>query len=362
MSEKVIEVKDLSLTKGKNKILDIEYFSLNQGEIVALIGPNGAGKSTLLQVLMLLQRPTGGELFFKGEIVDWKKPIKQRRLMAMVFQEPLLLDTTVYNNIASGLKVRGLPMEKSRVPVTEWSQRLGIEHLIHRSVRHLSGGESQRVSLARALVLEPKVLFLDEPFSALDAPTRTALTVELGRILRDTGISCVFVTHDFSEIPLLASRVVVLEKGRIIQTAAPREILTRPASRTVASLVGIENMLPGTVVEKDGRGVFVQVDQNTIRVSGSMADVGDTVHVLLRPEDISVSTTPGKVVDGANIVSGKIRELLSLGFQYKATIDCGFPLVTIINPDQVFDGNMGMGQEVYLSFSPDKAHLINDER
>jgi len=245
MSQKIIEIKNLTLIKGKQKILDIESFSLEAGETVALIGVNGAGKSTLLQVLMLLQRPTTGEFFFKGERVNWKDSIIYRRRMAMVFQEALLLDTTVYHNVASGLLIRGLAKKQIQKRVEEWQKRLGIEHLSNRSVRYLSGGESQRVSLARALALEPEVLFLDEPFAALDAPTRNALITDLAGILQDTCISSVFVTHNYSEVSVLARKVIALDKGRIVQIATPQEMLARPANLTIASLVGVDNILAG---------------------------------------------------------------------------------------------------------------------
>ncbi|TEB12859.1 Spermidine/putrescine import ATP-binding protein PotA [Pelotomaculum sp. FP] len=351
----IIEVKNLNLTKGRKKILDIEYFSLEEGEAVALIGPNGAGKSTFMQVLMLLQRPTGGELFFKGDRVDWKKPIAYRRRMAMVFQEPLLLDTTVYHNVASGLKLRGFKVDTIPARVSEWLGRLGIAHLAERQARYLSGGESQRVSLARALVLEPEVLFLDEPFVALDVPTRAALTAELARILRDTRITSVFVTHDYSEVPLLAETVTVLEQGRIIQKASPREIMTRPVSRTVASLVGVENMIPGKVVGTQDGVVLVQAGPHRLK-SLAAVPVGTNVLILLRPEDIKIFK--GVSRHGDNSFGGKVSGLLPHNYLYKAVIDCGFPVIAFVNPEQVMGGEVLADNEITVQFSPDKVHLI----
>ncbi|MDD4238158.1 MAG: ABC transporter ATP-binding protein [Desulfotomaculaceae bacterium] len=351
----IIEAKNLNLTKGKKKVLDIEHFCIEEGEAVALIGPNGAGKSTLMQVLMLLQRPTGGELYFKGERVDWKKPIAYRRRMAMVFQESLLLDTTVYHNVASGMKLRGFKVDTIPARVNEWLQRLGIAHLAERQSRFLSGGESQRVSLARALVLEPEVLFLDEPFVALDVPTRAALTAELARILRDTRITSVFVTHDYSEVPLLAETVVVLEQGRIIQIASPREVMTRPVSSTVASLVGVENMIPGKVVGVQDDGVLVQAGPHRLKSSATVP-VGTDVLVLLRPEDIRIFE--GISRHGDNSIAGKVRELLPHSYLYKAVVDCGFRLVALVNPEQVMGGEVMAEKEITIQFSPDKVHLI----
>ncbi|MCL6634558.1 MAG: ABC transporter ATP-binding protein, partial [Peptococcaceae bacterium] len=189
-------------------------------------------------VLALLQRPDSGELFINGERVVPQKELHIRRRMAVVFQEPLLLDTTVYQNVASGLFIRGHQKSEIDAKVREWLERLGIAAIAHRPARFLSGGESQRVSLARAFVLNPEVLFLDEPFSALDYPTRRSLIAELGDILRATRISTILVTHDYTEIPALANMVTVLLDGRVAQCCTPQELFARPASETVAALVG----------------------------------------------------------------------------------------------------------------------------
>ncbi|MGB9804630.1 ABC transporter ATP-binding protein, partial [Desulfofundulus sp.] len=147
-----------------------------------------------------------------------------RRRMAVVFQEPLLLKTTVYENVATGLKLRGIPQGEIKKRVDRWLELLGIAHLAGRRSHQLSGGEAQRVSLARAFALEPDVLFLDEPFSALDFPTRLSLLNELDRLLKNTGIAAIFVTHDFSEVPYLTDRVAVLKNGRLVKKGTFEEI------------------------------------------------------------------------------------------------------------------------------------------
>lgn len=244
MKGSIVEAEKIKLYKGKKQILDIEQFLLRHGEVMALIGPNGAGKSTLMQVLALLQRPTTGELLIHGEKVTPKKELSLRRRMAVVFQEPLLLDTTVYNNVATGLFIRGHQKDEADSRVRQWLERLGIGSLAHRPARFLSGGESQRVSLARAFALDPEVLFLDEPFSALDYPTKKGLIAELCDILQATKISTVLVTHDHNEIPLLADRVTVLQEGKIVQCCTAQEVFTSPVNETVAALVGVPDRPP----------------------------------------------------------------------------------------------------------------------
>jgi len=224
MNKVVLEARGIQIVRGKREILNIDRFSLSEGETVALIGPNGAGKSTLLQVMALLLKPARGVVEFRGAPANGGNVLALRRRMAVVFQEPLLLDTTVAGNVAAGLKLRGVPGPEIKKRVAYWLERLGINHLAGRRARQLSGGESRRVSLARAFALEPEVLFLDEPFSALDFPTRLSLLNELGKLLRDTGVTTVFVTHDFSEVPYLTDRVAVLKEGRLVQTGTFEEV------------------------------------------------------------------------------------------------------------------------------------------
>ncbi|MFA4884479.1 MAG: ABC transporter ATP-binding protein [Desulfotomaculaceae bacterium] len=232
---------DIKISRGKNQVLDIEQFRLKTGEVMALLGVNGSGKSTLVQALALLLKTDSGKVFILGEEVTPKKELSLRRKMAVVFQEPLLLDTTVYKNVASGLLLRGFQSADIDRRVREWLAHLGIESLASRQARFLSGGESQRVSLARAFAVEPEVLFMDEPFSALDYPTKRTLITELSDILKTTRIATVLVTHDPSEIPLIARSVTVLHRGKIAQYGDLKEIQTRPANETVAALVGVIN-------------------------------------------------------------------------------------------------------------------------
>ncbi|MBE3580889.1 MAG: ABC transporter ATP-binding protein [Thermoanaerobacteraceae bacterium] len=221
-----LRAEGIKVVKGRLQVLAVDEFDIAPGEIWGIIGPNGAGKSTLLHVLSLLERPDEGTVYFDGRPVNWRRQeiMKLRRQLAVVFQEPLLLNTTVYQNVALGLRFRGVKGPEMGRRVQKWLEILGIAHLALRKPWELSGGEARRVSLARALVLEPQVLLLDEPFVALDAPTRAALLVELRRLLQARGITALFVTHDFTELPLLADRVAVLLEGRIVQTGRPRDI------------------------------------------------------------------------------------------------------------------------------------------
>lgn len=219
----------LKVERSGKAILDIDRLVLTSGETLALVGPNGAGKSTLLQVLAFLIQPDTGTIELDGEPVSNGNRLAAMRRMALVFQEALLLDTTVQRNIEIPQRIRGVSRHDAQMRSEEWMHRLGISHLARKQARKLSGGEAQRTSIARALALQPQLLLMDEPFSALDYPTRKGLLIELGRILPETGITTLFVTHDFSEIPFLTRKVVVLFEGRIIREGDIREILGEAA-------------------------------------------------------------------------------------------------------------------------------------
>lgn len=221
----VLKAENLQLVRGRREIFQVDRFTLGEGEVLALVGPNGAGKTSLLLTLALVHRPTRGYLEVNGTPVTPKDTLQLRRRMAVVFQEPLLMDTTVLQNVTTGLRIRGVPRELAHRRAEGWLARLGIAPLGPRSALHLSGGEAQRVNLARAFALEPQILFLDEPFSALDYPTRNDLLEEISGILKETRIATLFVTHDYTEIPRLTGQMAVMAGGRLLRRGTVDEIL-----------------------------------------------------------------------------------------------------------------------------------------
>lgn len=221
----MLAVENLCLNLSGREIFHIEKLALPKGQVTALVGPNGSGKTSLLLTLALLQPATSGTIYFDGAVVNGGSPLGLRRRMALVFQEALLLDTTVHRNLTIPLRIRGASHAEAAARAEKWLIRFEIGHLARRKARQLSGGEAQRASLARAFALEPEILFLDEPFTALDYPTRKALLNDLGQLLKDMNITTLFVTHDYTEIPFLASEVAVLNDGRIVKHGTVREIL-----------------------------------------------------------------------------------------------------------------------------------------
>ena len=339
--------------------LDIPELAIDEGGIFAIIGPNGSGKSTLLRIIGLLQRPTTGEVRFRDALVSGPRQLEVRRRMATVFQEPLLADTTVFENVALGLRFRRIPAAERRRRAERWLERFGIRDLAGRRARTLSGGEAQRCALARALVLEPEMLLLDEPFSALDPPSRDTLVADLGAILRRERVSTVLVTHDRIEARALADRVAVMMRGRIVQQDTPERLFRTPISDEVARFVGIETIVDGRVESSSAGVVRLEAGGQKIQVAAE-ATVGERVRLCLRPEDVTL--TPGAIVaapsSARNRLTGTVAEVVRAGGQARVVVDCGFPLVALITYQSVDELGLTEGARVTATFKATAPHLI----
>ena len=357
----LITVRDLRVVVGGQTLLNIPHFEIYRGEVLVILGANGAGKSTLLQALAFLRAPTSGSLQFDGEKVSLHlPPLALRRRLAVVFQEPLLFDTIVETNVASGLKLRGVPSTIIRERVTQWLERFAISHLSHRQARTLSGGEAQRVSLARAFVLEPDFLLLDEPFSALDAPTRDSLIDLFQRLQRQTRTTTLFVTHDRQEALRLASRIAVMERGAIVQVGLPEEVFSQPVNETIASFVGIETILRGTVDSQ--REGFAEVEVGAgkrIAVASSLAP-GSSVTLCLRPEEVTllVSTEAVPLSSAHNFFPARVTRILPWGSMFKVHLDCGFPLVAFVTRPSIDTLALHEGRTIAATFKATAVHVI----
>lgn len=365
----ILGVHGLRVRRGRRLVLDIPFLDLRRGEILAVIGPNGSGKSTLLQTLACLERPAEGEIYFDGQPVWRRSPgvpgitaLAVRRKIAMVFQEPLLIDSTVAGNIATGLRFRGVPAREIEGEVRTWAERFGIEGLLTRSARTLSGGEAQRVSLARAFACRPEVLFLDEPFSALDAPTRAGFLQELGEALESTGTTAVFVTHDFNELQFLGDRVAVLLDGRVAQFGTRDSVLSAPGSRTVAAFLGVENLFDGRIGQYHASDLEVQLGAGITVRSRARGDSrriapGDQVIACLRAEDVWIAQHDHRD-PRLNRLPGRVAKVTPDGGQFKVVLDCGIRMVAAAGRREMAAGMLKAGAEVCIFFDPASVHLI----
>lgn len=231
----ILEVENLRIQRGGVQVLELPSFSINPEEKIAVVGPNGAGKSSMLLGLACLIERASGRICFQGTEVSQATEIAYRRRIAVVFQEPLLFDTTVIDNVAEGLRIRGKGRKESRDVARDSLELFKIAHLSERSAHKLSGGEAQRVSLARAFAVRPELLLMDEPFSSLDLPTRIALAEDLGRILHESGTAAIIATHDRIEAFHIVDRLVVIDCGKIVQEGTPKEVMMQPANNFMAA-------------------------------------------------------------------------------------------------------------------------------
>jgi ABC-type sugar transport system ATPase subunit len=233
----LIEINNLQIKRNENIALEIPSLSIQHGETLTVVGPNGAGKSTLLLALARLLKPSHGDILYDGKSLKEWDELEYRRKISFVFQAPLLMDMTVEQNVGLGLKFRGTPKEEVRERVGKWMKQLGVELLAKRRAGQLSGGEAQRVSLARAFVLDPVLLLLDEPFSALDPPTRAKLIEDLASLLIEDHRTAVFVTHNLNEAAKLSHRIAVIVGGMLRQVGPARQIKAKPADEAVAAFL-----------------------------------------------------------------------------------------------------------------------------
>jgi len=237
MSEKapLLQIEGMQIRRGGAQVLDLPGFSICAEEKVAVIGPNGAGKSSMLLGLACLISRYNGKITFQGTEVTARDETAYRRKIAMVFQEPLLFDTTVLDNVAEGLRIRGTARADARKRALEGLELFQIGHLAKRSAHKLSGGEAQRVSLARAFAVRPQLILMDEPFSSLDLPTRILLAEDLGRILHESGTAAIIATHDRIEALRVVDRLVVMDKGTVVQEGSPHDVMANPVNSFIAA-------------------------------------------------------------------------------------------------------------------------------
>ncbi|MFQ5902862.1 MAG: ABC transporter ATP-binding protein, partial [Candidatus Binatia bacterium] len=353
-------LQDIKVRYGEVLILHVSSLAVHPGEVLAIIGPNGAGKSTLLRVMGLLEEPTKGKVYFDGHEVARENALGLRRRMASVFQEPLLLNASVSENATLGLRLCGLDRRSAEGQTQPWLERLGIAHLARRPAKSLSGGEAQRTSLVRALALDPELLLLDEPFSALDPPTREGLLLELETILRETGITTVFVTHDRNEAFMLGDRVAVLMGGKLLQVGPATQIFAQPVNEEVAQFVGVDTKIPGVVETVTAGLARVRFDGGGVEVVGNFQP-GEHVFLCLRPEDVTLSPPGGEDLRSSarNRLMGKVVKITTWGPHYRVAVDCGGScLVAFITRPSFLDLKLREEDEVVASFKATAVHVI----
>lgn len=347
-----LEVKGLSTVLGGQKVLEIPSLQIYPNEVLVVMGPNGSGKTTLILSLALLLKPATGTIYYQGiPVLDSKNIVQIRRKVAMLFQEPLLLNSTVWDNVTLGLRLRGVKGDEIKARTQKWLERFGIAPLARRQAKTLSGGEARRVSLARAFVLQPEILFLDEPFNALDSPTRQSLLEDFESVLRETKVTTVMVTHERNEALILGKRVAIIMNGSIRQMGSPEEVFSTPVDEEVAGFVEAGNILHG-VVESHSEGIAsVKIGKQHISVVSDFMP-GTRVTMYLHYNDVTIflPSSQNAPSSARNRLVGNIVKITPFGPQVRVTIDCGFPLQVLLTKKSAEELGLVTGREVHASF------------
>jgi ABC-type Fe3+/spermidine/putrescine transport system ATPase subunit len=330
--------------------LDVDALELRAGEVLAVLGPNGAGKSTLLRALAGLEEPVAGRVTSHAQ-----------GAVTLVFQRPAAFAGSVAYNAGAALLGRGLSRGEVERRVAEALRRFGIEGLAARRAATLSGGELRRLALARALVLEPAALLLDEPFDDLDAAGQAALSLDLRRAIADTGVAVAMVTHDLRRALLLADRIAVLLEGRLAQIDRRDCVLEKPHTPEIARVVGMANLVPGTVgaESRDGER-SVEIDAEHRVAARTALPPGTDVWVGIRPEHLKVDA--GRGGKDPSIGKGVVRSVVSDGVAASVVVAwAGVELYTHLLAGRGLARSLTPGEVVGLAARPEHVHLMPRE-
>lgn len=347
----MIRIENISKNLGEFFLNDVTL-DIEKGEYFVVLGPTGAGKTILLEAIAGIYSPDRGKILMDGRDITNVPP--RSRNISMVYQDYMLFPhLTVEKNISFGLKLKKITTKEIKKKIDGISRMLNVRHLFHRFPGTLSGGEKQRIAIARAVVTEPKALLLDEPLSALDAQTREGLRYELKKIHSVTGITIIHVTHNFEEVFSLGDSVAVMNEGKIIQVGNPDDVFRRPNCEFIANFVGVENLFKGRSTVNNGTS---DITINGIKIVSTACNSGDSV-VSIRPEDILVSRN--KIESSArNSFSGKITGVIDKGAIIKIVADCGIPISAIITRRSFDDMGLRGGMSAYFTFKASDVHFI----
>ncbi|MDP3878749.1 MAG: ABC transporter ATP-binding protein [Dehalococcoidales bacterium] len=357
----LIETVNLCQRRGTRDILTNINLRVERGEVFALIGPTGAGKTTLLRLLDLIDVPYSGQIYFDG--IDTARAGRERlairRRMAFVLQKPVVFNASIYDNIAYGLKWRGMGKEDIRRKAGNILDMVGLSAEKERNARTLSGGEVQRVAIARAVAIEPEVLLLDEPTANLDPISASRIEELITGIIQRRATTIVMSTHDMAQGQRLADRIGMLASGELLQTGSSADIFTSPRNREVAEFVGVENIIDGIVLNNQNKVVTIDIGGSVIEAISHYAP-GEPVSVCIRPEDITLSLS--RIASSArNSFTGKVTRTVSMGPLSRVEIDCGFAVVSLVTRKSAEEMALDRGTPVYASFKATGVHVIKRE-
>ncbi|NBF10018.1 ABC transporter ATP-binding protein [Pseudomonas sp. Fl4BN1] len=352
-----ISISDLSVSYGSGiQVIDHLDLEIAEGSFFTLLGPSGCGKTTLLRVIAGFVQPSAGRLCF-GAIDMTRLPAHQRGI-GMVFQDYALFpDKTVFDNVAYGLRARKTDPTTIQRKVGEYLERVGMQGFEDRYPPALSGGQRQRVALARALVIEPRVLLMDEPLSNLDSKLRLQIRTAIADLQRDIGITTVFVTHDQEEALALSDQIALMRQGRIAQLGSPQEIYQRPASTYVADFIGAANLLQGEILDgsTEAGGLTIRVAGQALQALAQALPPDGLGCLIARPENIQLLTADGPL---GNSLPGQVRRKQYLGHKTTYNIELADQQQLAVDCFGPARREFAEGQTVRLQFDPQTSQVV----
>ena len=355
----ILEVSGLSKTFEGAKAVDGVSFSADRGELLGLLGPSGCGKTTLLRLLAGLEEPDAGTVTFDDRSINGQPP--QQRGFGLMFQDLALFPhMDVFGNVSFGLRMQKLPGSQIRARVQELLDLVEMTGFADRKVHELSGGERQRVALARSLAPSPRLLMLDEPLGSLDRALRDSLQGQVRRILKEVGVTSIYVTHDRDEAFAMADRLIFMNRGRIVQTGTPEEVVADPADGFVARTLGFKNVLRGVVLSGDE---MVEVDcavgvLSVARPTGLETAEGTEVMLLVNEKGISMSEPASAETTTSSSLQGVIRERVFRGDGYELRVEVGRGELYCHSSADVGADLVRPGQHVAVAIDPNAIRFL----
>ncbi len=348
-----LDVIDVSKTFDREPALTDVSLHIHRGEIVCLLGPSGCGKTTLLRIICGLERADRGKVLFDGK--DTGDVAPHLRRFGMMFQDfALFPHKNVLENVLYGLEMMGMSRRRRLRRAMEVLQLVGLEEHARRNIADLSGGERQRVALARSLAPNPLLLMLDEPLGSLDRELRERLTVELRRILKQVGMTGIYVTHDQSEAFTVGDTVVILHRGQVQQAGPPEQLYHRPANLMVAQFLGFRNFLDATVVAEDR----VQTELGDFQPRTGGLKSGTKVSLLVRPEAAQAVVNGDETRGRRLAISGRLREARFQGPVYRIILVSEKGTELVFQLPAVNVSTLSEGQNLDLELDPRACSII----
>ena len=349
----ILKVKNLSKNFGKVKAVQEVSFEATEGRVLSLLGPSGCGKTTMLRCIAGFENPDRGEIYLDNRKITTIPP--EKRGIGMVFQNYALWPhMTVYGNLAFGLQIRKVPKDEITKKIKKVLDMVQLEGYENRYPRQMSGGQQQRIAMARALVFEPEIMLLDEPLSNLDAQLREEMRFEFTELQRKLGITAIYVTHDQAEALVISDKIVILDQGKIVQSGSPREIYSDPKNKFVAGFIAVTSFINGSVdslIEDKEKVVVRTNDGLVIHGFNNSFDIGQKVSVAMRMNVIKFIQDENKNDKNTiNIFKGRIIQSSYLGniIDYKIKVG-NWEIRT--NSDAKY--NFKVGEEVTFYLSPE---------